>query len=514
MRSALLVTVIGCMVLGSAQAEQKPAHHGLYVHPYDVTRTDEGVRQLIDNCRRANIDTIVLLVKGMSGELYYPSRQFAEAVVKGYDTFDLPRHVLDEGHRAGIKVQMWLCDFVEGENSVAYKKHPEWAQLNPSGGTTATERLGPDRLPYPYVWMCPARRPGYVDQWLLPMFVEIATQYRPDAMHHDYVRYGGDVAPDSYCFCDYCLRDLPRWALLSYNSRADERYRVNSSQERIEANWWSDPTMLPAGWKDEDRREKADFLLNGRTIPGGPPDLRYFFYEYRATRIENWVREAYQRIKQVDPHIEMSASVFKNPIQSGRFIGQKWSEWTDWMDTFMPMTYRSHFAGSFESYLDHLTETTARQLEWIGRRKPLYAGVATTYLYREEYKPLDEIATAVRELQAGSPHRAELVAAIEESAREIEQRLRPIAPARAAVLAQAVRDLKSSPGDAGRVEAVSKFQTGLRNDFPPGYLPPSKLSRAIEAAQRANPDGVVIFAYGTLKREKLMPALERAFGGK
>jgi hypothetical protein len=51
----------------------------------------------------------------------------------------------------------------------------------------------------------------------------------------------------------------------------------------------------------------------------------------------------------------------------------------------MPMTYRSHFAGSFDAYLEHLTETTERQLEWTGRGRPLYAGIASTYLFREEY---------------------------------------------------------------------------------------------------------------------------------
>ena len=50
-----------------------------------------------------------------------------------------------------------------------------------------------------------ARRPGYTDQWLIPMIVEFARRYDVDAIHHDYVRFPGDVAPDRYCFCDHCL---------------------------------------------------------------------------------------------------------------------------------------------------------------------------------------------------------------------------------------------------------------------------------------------------------------------
>jgi uncharacterized lipoprotein YddW (UPF0748 family) len=109
-----------------------------------------------------------------------------------------------EAHRRGIKVHAWLCDFVEGANGAAIRAHPDLAAVSPAGGATTTETLGPRRRPYPYVWMCPARRPGYTDQWLLPMIEEIVRSYPIDGIHHDYVRYPGDVAPDSYCFCDYC----------------------------------------------------------------------------------------------------------------------------------------------------------------------------------------------------------------------------------------------------------------------------------------------------------------------
>jgi len=51
----------------------------------------------------------------------------------------------------------------------------------------------------------------------------------------------------------------------------------------------------------------------------------------------------------------------------------------------------------------------------------------------------------------------------------------------------------------------------LRNDLPPGYFPPEKLTKAIEAARKAHPDGIVIFAAGNLTIEKLWPTLEAAF---
>jgi uncharacterized lipoprotein YddW (UPF0748 family) len=243
-----------------------------------------------------------------------------------------------------MKVHAWLVDFVEGLNSPAVRAHPEWAQLNPAGGTTATETLGKRRRPYPYIWMCPAQRPGYTDQWLLPMVEELARNPGVDGIHHDYIRYPGDVAPDSFCFCDYCLAHIPRYAMLQYETRPSERYDVDVRQERVEANWWTDPTMMPAAYSKAERRERADFLLNGRTIPGGPPDVRYFFYDYRVEQIDRFAREVRELVRKVNPKLEISAAVFKNPVQSARFIGQQWLRWNE--DRHLsPMTYRSHFRG-------------------------------------------------------------------------------------------------------------------------------------------------------------------------
>jgi hypothetical protein len=350
------------------------------------------------------------------------------------------------------------------------------------------------------------------------MIEEIAADYPVDSIHHDYVRYPGDVAPDSYCFCDYCLKQIPRYAMLGYETRSDERYRVTPAQERIEANWWSDPTMIPQGWQERDRREMADYLLNGRTIPGGPPDMRYFFYSYRVHQIDTFVREAWERVARINQRkgsqIGVSAAVFKNPIQSARFIGQQWDEWTPWVSVFMPMTYRSHFAGGFDAYLDHLTETTARQLEWVGQAKPLYAGIATTYLFREEWQPVDELRDRVNELKAlaasDAVARDGKLKAISAAYEALRPRLEKIAPDRERELSRAVAALKAD-ATAAAIDELLKLVTQFRSDPPPGYLPAEKLTRSIEAARRAKPDGIVIFVAGSLRREKLWPALEAAF---
>jgi uncharacterized lipoprotein YddW (UPF0748 family) len=297
----------------------------------DAGTTVDSVRAFVAQLKRANIHKVVMGVKEGDGSVVWHSKRLPQLISPRYQDFDLVENLVREAHDQGIEVHAWLIDFYEGQNGAAYREHPEWAQLNAEGKATNSEKLlDRDKFPnkaYPNIWMCPARRPGYTDQWLLPLIEELGFHLPIDGIHHDYVRYAGDVAPDSYCFCDYCLKNIPRHALLHWESGLGERQQVEIVRPRLEANWEATPDMLPAGWEAMNRREKADFILNGRTIAGGPPDMRYFFYEYRVDQIARFVREAHERSKRINPKIQMTAAVFKNPIQSGRYLGQKWSDW-------------------------------------------------------------------------------------------------------------------------------------------------------------------------------------------
>jgi hypothetical protein len=229
------------------------------------------------------------------------------------------------------------------------------------------------------------------------------------------------------------------------------------------------------------------------------------------------VREAWERVARVNQRkgsqIGVSAAVFKNPIQSGRFIGQQWDEWTPWISVFMPMTYRSHFAGGFDAYLDHLTETTARQMEWVRREKPLYAGIATTYLFREEWQPIDDLRDRADELKmlptTDAAAREAKLKAVVAGYEVLRSRLAKVSPDRERELSRTMAAVKT--GATSAVDELLKLVAQLRRDPPPGYLPAEKLTRSIEAARKANPDGIVIFVAGSLTREKLWPALEAAF---
>jgi len=96
----------------------------------------------------------------------------------------------------------------------------------------------------------------------------------------------------------------------------------------------------------------------------------------------------------------------------------------------------------------------------------------------------------------------------------LQARLSDLDPDRArplAALASAVG--KADPGRApAALDELAKSLAALRADLPPGFCPPQKLAQAIDAARRAHPGGIAIFAAGSVTREKLWPALEKALG--
>lgn len=355
---------------------------GLWCGAGDCGRTPAEVDEFVARAAGAGFDLLLVELKGGHGLLRYPSRAFPQAVEPGYAEFDLPAHLLESCRRRGVELHAWMIDFFEGEDGPAYRQHPEWAARDPHGRPTNEERLRGER--FTGLWMCPARRPGYTDQWLVPLLAEFAGRYGFDAVHHDYVRYPGDLAPDQYCFCDGCLEELPRWAGYASEARPDEAFdHAHYDREYLEAHWEQSPRVLPAYWERLRRHEKARFLLEGGFFRYGRQDLDYFFYRYRTEAVVRFVREAAEAVRAARPGTGLSAAVFKNPVHSGRFIGQDWREFAPWVDTVIPMDYRDHFPGTFEDYLALLGEAVRRQRGWAGGFRRYLAGFALWPLVRD-----------------------------------------------------------------------------------------------------------------------------------
>jgi uncharacterized lipoprotein YddW (UPF0748 family) len=507
----LLAAFVACAT-GVAQEPSSRSHpelYGLWLHPGDAGRNQGEVAAFMDKAQDAHINTIVLLVKSENW-LFYASKLFPEDVDSEYRNFDLLRAVTTEAHKRGMKVHAWLVDFVEGRDGYAFKHHPEWAAINPDGETTATEMLGPNQ-PYSDVWMCPARRPGYTDQYLLPVIREIVTNYDVDGIHHDYVRYPGDVNPDGYCFCDYCLEHIFTHSHLAYETEPHEP-PLERFLPRVDADLGREYTPKPPQWEQWSRREKANFLLYGRYEYDSAPDMSYFFYTYRTDAIKEFARAAYELVKSIRPNAVISAAVFKNPESSGRFIGQRWSDWTQYVDDFMPMTYRSHFSVDWETFLKEFGEYTRYQKRWVDRSQ-LDQGIATGYLYREMNDPIDKMNVALEQWAArqgdGGADRAEVLHLAQTTLSQL-----PTGP-RKSEFEQALQSLPQTVHSEAERQAVLSLRhinERLVSDPPPGFFPPERLLEAIRAARRNGADGIVFFAGGSIQHTHLWEAVKEGFG--
>lgn len=342
----------------------------------------ESVGAFVDRLADAGFNAIFLGLKEGDGRICWPSERFARIVREEYRDFDLPAVFLKHCQRRGVEAHAWFIDFMEGADGVAFRTHPEWAMRNRHGKTTNEEVLRGEQ--FPFLWMCPAQRPGYADQWLIPLYAEFAARYSFVSLHHDYVRYPGDLAPDQYCFCDSCRRQLPEWASYVPHPFPDEPFTHEKyDREYLESHWEQSPRVLPAAWDRWSSAFQSDFLLEGSFFQGGRSDLDYFFYLYRIEAIERFVKECAEAVRASSPVSKLSGALFKNPIHSGRFIGQDWRRFAPWMDHCIPMNYRDHYPGTMGNYLGLLKRSIEQQLDWAGAYAQLSIGVAIWPLFRE-----------------------------------------------------------------------------------------------------------------------------------
>lgn len=376
---------------------------GAWAHPTPEMLSHDAIARYTDKLADHGLNALFMHLKGGDGLLYWPSDGFPECVAPGHKEFDFPAALLAACRERGIELHAWLIDYFEGSDGVAFREHPEWAARNPHGVTSDKEMLR--GKPFGPLWMCPAQRPGYTDQWLVPIIREFAERYDFDGVHHDYIRYPGDVAPDQYCFCDACLREMPRFNGFVNASYPDEPF-FHELYDRpyVEAHWEQSPRVLPANWDKLDRVTKSRFLLEGGFFAGGRQDLDYFFYSYRTHWVTQFAREAAEAVRAVRPGMKMSAAVFKNPVHSGRFIGQDWRQFAPYVDIAIPMDYRDHFPGTFENYLTLLGEAISRQKVWAGDFESLCVGFAVNFLFKEELNgpyPEEKVARVVSKIREG-----------------------------------------------------------------------------------------------------------------
>lgn len=232
--------------------------------------------------------------------------------------------------------------------------------------------------------------------------------------------------------------------------------------------------------------------LKGRAVWASPRDAGT-----TEASVIAFARMAFEEGRKVRPAIEFSAAVFKNPVHSGRFIGQDWRRFSPWVQYLMPMDYRSHYPGDFETHLDLLAESVCMQKEWAAGFKHLWIGIASGFLYNEEREPLQRIRDLLR--SGGQP------AAIQKAFDPIAESLRKYSPD----LHGSISGFLQNPGSP---QPVARDIDAFFAKVPPGFYPGEKLTRTLERVKAQGVEGIVIFSASGISSAGLWDAVEEFFG--
>jgi hypothetical protein len=146
-------------------------------------------------------------------------------------------------------------------------------------------------------------------------------------------------------------------------------------------------------------------------------------------------------------------------------------------------------------------------------KSQLDQGIATGYLYREMYDPINKMNTALDHWLAvqgdGGADWAEVLHLAQTTLSQL-----PTGP-RKNEFAQALQSLPQtihSEAERQAVLTLRHINERLVGDPPPSFFPPERLLESIRAARRNGADGIMFFAGGSIEHEHLWGAVKEGFG--
>lgn len=246
-----------------------------------------------------------------------------------FEGFDPLKVWVDEAHKRGIKVHTWFQSFYVGNKNPnltqtsILAQHPEWGNKTKKcadcyGATmSVSEHNG--------YFLDPAN--PNVQEFLLELITEIITEYKPDGINLDYIRY-----PNSNPRNDMCA-----WGFSEY-ARTD--FKSKYGKDPVEL------TISDAMWYD--------------------------WNEYRRNIITNFVKKAGELAKENKTYI--SAVIFPDIASALSTKQQDWRSWSsnEYIDGFTPLflTYDSKMLASMMNDVMSIKSPNTE----------LYAGLFVTFM--------------------------------------------------------------------------------------------------------------------------------------
>lgn len=258
---------------------------GIWIDAGGIPRTESGVRQLVRDYSKLNINVLLPEVIAR-GYTLYPSKLLARDP-RFIDTPDLLRTMIDEAHKLGIEVHPWVWVFRAGytkDRGAILTAHPGWVELSKHG-----EELSANGG----LWISPANLAAR--DFLASLFAELVRNYDVDGIHLDYIRYEVQ-SPTPYGYSRISRNTFIR------------QYGI-------------DPI-------DIDR-----LSMN-----------QYEWYKYREDLINTFIQRIAKQTRKIKLNAKISAAVGSDPQVARLNLLQNWTNWVEnkWVDFVTPMAYTAN----------------------------------------------------------------------------------------------------------------------------------------------------------------------------
>jgi uncharacterized lipoprotein YddW (UPF0748 family) len=305
-------------------------------------RVDQLVRQAADN----GFNTLFVQVRAR-GDAYFAGsvEPRGEGVTPGFDPL---AHVLDAGHRAGLRVHVWVnVNFIASAVTLPadpahlIHTHPEWlmaprdlapslAALSPRDRRYVARlaewtRARADRVEGLYVSPIPVAAARHLES----IVANLAERYPIDGLHLDYVRYPG-----------------PQF---DYSAGALAAFREAVA-----------PELTPADRVRLDARLAREPLVYADYLPAR-------WAQYRRARLADLVARLRRAVKARRPEAWLSAAVIPDAGEAYRDRLQDWPDWArrGLIDAICPMAYTASLT-RFTRQIEEVERAASGQPVWAG----------------------------------------------------------------------------------------------------------------------------------------------------
>ena len=282
----------------------------------------DAVRALVGQAAASGFNTLFVQVRGRGDALYRSLLEPRPEFLRDQPGFDPLQLVIEEAHARGLAVHAWVNAYLvwgpadpPRDPSHLVNAHPDWLAVPRALGRQFYDRNPHDPQYVQRLIDYAAANvevveglyasPSHPDvqERLQRVWVDLATGYDLDGIHHDFIRF----ATSAFDYSRSSLEQFQAWVRPLVDAA---RYDELAAAVRDDPYAMAD--ALPELW-DRFRRDNVTYL----------------------------VRSVYREVKARRPHLVVSAAVLPDWRSAARWQFQDWSSWLadGILDVAVPMAY-------------------------------------------------------------------------------------------------------------------------------------------------------------------------------